>query len=281
MAGSSGAPARSDETVISRERIDEIVERLRGEFVGEAEDRLATMEAALMALDGADGEAFDENVIRIRREAHNLKGAGDAFGFPFITLASHRLEDYIAASGLRTVATRQEAAQFVDAMATVLREGRNPDETDTAQRLRRLPVFRRTEIAAERHEARHHEALVVSPSRTVARAVTVSLERLGLRVIRAVEPFQAMAMTVRGRPDLVICGAVLDGLSGVDFLSALQAMEATRRIPAVLVTSFDSDSTALKRLPSSVPVVHLDQTLAMRLEEIVQALVPVDDAGDA
>lgn len=269
----------ADGAVISKERTDEIVERLRGEFIGEAEDRLATMEAALMALDAAEGDAFDAHVIRLRREAHNLKGAGDAFGFPFISLVSHRLEDYIAASALESVAARQGAGRFVDAMAAVLREGRNPEEADTASRLRELPVFRRTAATSARPVARCHEALVVSPSRTVARAVTVSLERLGLRVVRVVDPFQALATTVRARPDLVICGAVLDGLDGVDFLSALQAMEATRRVPMVLVTSFDSESAALKRLPGSVTVLRLDQTLSARLEALVHELVP-GDPGD-
>ena len=74
---------------------DDIVGRLRDEFLADALDRLEIIEQHLDVMH--DAKAIDDgSILEIRREVHNLKGMGSTFGFPAVSLIAHRLEDYLA-----------------------------------------------------------------------------------------------------------------------------------------------------------------------------------------
>jgi len=72
---------------------ENILLELRREFMIEARDRLDDARGVLEGIyNGAMDRTSAVNVIR--RNIHSLKGMGKSFGFPTISLVSHRLEGF-------------------------------------------------------------------------------------------------------------------------------------------------------------------------------------------
>ncbi len=69
------------------------VSKFRGAFFEEAEEHLATMETTLVELSERPDDA--EQLARIFRAAHSLKGAGGTFGFTDIARLTHGLEEML------------------------------------------------------------------------------------------------------------------------------------------------------------------------------------------
>jgi two-component system chemotaxis sensor kinase CheA len=71
----------------------ELRERLHDIFVAEATERLAALDAALLALEGgAAGPDVQHHLSEAFRQAHTLKGGARAAGLPDVERISHRLE---------------------------------------------------------------------------------------------------------------------------------------------------------------------------------------------
>ncbi|MDQ1489280.1 MAG: two-component system, chemotaxis family, sensor kinase CheA, partial [Actinomycetota bacterium] len=70
----------------------ELRERLLEIFVAEAAERLAALDAALLALEGGASEADSHHLSEAFRQAHTLKGGARAAGLPDVERVSHGLE---------------------------------------------------------------------------------------------------------------------------------------------------------------------------------------------
>jgi 4-hydroxy-tetrahydrodipicolinate synthase len=68
-----------------------------------------------------------------------------------------------------------------------------------------------------------------------------------------------IAQTVAGNPDMIIASAMMEGMGGVDLACALKAIKATKRIPFVLLTSFDAKHPELALLPKMAAVMRHDR----------------------
>lgn len=244
---------------------DDVLRTLRAEFLVDAGERLKTMQRALDALGAGDDPG--PMLLALRREAHNLKGMGGSFGLSFITLVAHRLEDYLGLCRFDRPADSAHAQAFLDCLADAIDAGGDPGEEATAARLRALPVFTTFDPAAV--EVRELEIMLLTGSRTIARAVGDELRACGYRVVGASDPFQAIALAVRMRPDMVIASAVLDGLGGVDVAHALRAIRVTADMPLALLTSFHLSHRALRGLPAGVEVIRLGRFLSDDLARVL------------
>jgi two-component system chemotaxis sensor kinase CheA len=71
---------------------DQHLDALLGEFLAEAEDRMARVEQILLDLPNGGAEK-PELLKRARRELHTLKGNAGMMGFEALQAATHRLED--------------------------------------------------------------------------------------------------------------------------------------------------------------------------------------------
>jgi two-component system chemotaxis sensor kinase CheA len=77
----------------------ELRERLLEIFVAEAAERLAALDAALLALEGGASEPDSHHLSEAFRQAHTLKGGARAAGLPDVERVSHGLESVF--EGLR------------------------------------------------------------------------------------------------------------------------------------------------------------------------------------
>lgn len=239
------------------EVFDSIVERLRLEFLEEAQERLTEIDEALGAEASHSMSAADA-ITMVRRQAHNLKGMGASFQFPIISLIAHRLEDYVA--NIKDLDDRhfRDVGQFVDAMRAVLEKGSSgltPSDEEQANILRSLPVkWTRDVINVPPKDI---EFLLVTTSKVSGRFVERELCNCGYRVVSTHSPMEAFELGVRMKPDMLITAMVMNEISGLDLARAFGAMQATREVPVGLLTSLDLDHPDLQHLPDNTAIIRV------------------------
>jgi HPt (histidine-containing phosphotransfer) domain-containing protein len=233
--------------------MDEMMSKLRSEFLDTAADRLATMDTMLDTV-RKTGRHSEDEFAEFRRAAHSLKGMGGTFGFPLVSVISHRLEDFLAQSSELT-------ADLVDGVY-------GGDDPRTAEIVRALPV-RSGEFEVDPDQKLDIEVMTVMPKGTATSIIEKELKACGYRVINVENPFDAIEYAVRTKPDLVMVSGVLTGLSGVDLANAFSAMPVSAGIAVVLYSSYSREHSSLRELPEKVPLVRKGQTFT---EDLTEAL---------
>lgn len=233
--------------------LDKILAGIRVEFVDMAEDGLGSIDRALEAARGGVVLTSDQ-IGEIRRVAHNLKGLGGSVDYPLVTMVAHRFEDYLADLAIPAEANIDDLQQFVDRLRDAVDRGPDNGDGDGAALVRGLPSKSTFEIADV--VKTDVEVMLVMPANAAARIVDNEFRACGYRLYNVASPFAAIEFAVRGRPDLIVASAVLEGLSGIDLICALKAIPATRRVPLALLTSFAPGHSSLAELPDGVPVIR-------------------------
>jgi len=234
------------------EHKDALEAHIQQEFVEEARD-------VLNELDVAVGNVRSHTIRpeaalgQFRRSCHNLLAGARAVNLGAVALLMHRLEDYVI--DLRDLNTAQldDIQAFLDKLRGAL-DG-EVAIADLSAVVRQLPARKTFDIGDI--VLLDIEVLLVNPQRTAARFVERELQACGYRVVNARSSFEAIALAVRGKPDMIICSAVLDELTGVDLACAFSAMPATERIPFALLTSFEWGHASLERLPSRCAILRV------------------------
>lgn len=232
--------------------VDEIIAEMRRTFLDEAADTLKALE--LRVEEARHGTGTDADLIhRVRRDAVSLRGEAANLGLGLLGTVAGRLEDYPA--GLKQVPPRayDDMERFIETLLDIV-EGRIPMETEAARVVRSLPA--KAGFGVGEIEVRDVEVLLVMPYGAAAHFVERELHECGYRTHTLGNTFDALPLIVRTKPDLVIVGAVMPELSGIDLVIGLHAMPMTRNIPTALITSLRPDDDYLKLLPPDVPVIH-------------------------
>ncbi len=240
--------------MVAKHSEDDMEDRLRLEFVDDARDRLQRMYETVERV-GKGIIPFLQGIAALSTEAHNLKGCGTAFGYPAVSLVAHRLEDYI--TGLTSLNARHivDIDTYLDRAAALVERFEQPDLAETNRILRSLPV--RYIFEVKDVEVRNVEVMLVTPSKVVARKVSMELAACGFRPIRVQDPIESISLAVRMPPDMLIASMVMDGLSGLDLIRGLQAISVTRKVPMALLTSLDLDNIVLREIPQGVGLIRL------------------------
>lgn len=234
---------------------DEDVERQAyGEFLDEVRDVINVMQVVLGNLRSGSVNA-KEAMSSLRRAALNLKTAGLAVESPLIKLITHRLDEYLSVLSAPTPGQIGEIEFFLDKVTAVC-DGEIPDQADAVTVVRQLPRKQRTDIDFGNIEQKNIEVLMVVPEKVLSHIVERELAACGYRVSNARNPFQAIEMAVRTKPDMVIAAMELDQISGVDLVSALSNMAPTQQIPCAVLTSYQWGHPKLRHLPPRAAIIH-------------------------
>lgn len=251
---------------------ENIFDRLRGEFLDDVRDRLGDLQQLIDCWHESNMDPA-ELTVRLRREAHALKGNGEVSGFPLISIAAHRLEDYLSQVPRLEPSGIADVQAHVDCMVRVLEEGRNPNDAEARTMLRALPVYTPFELGEI--SVIDVEILLVTGSRTIGRRVANELLGSGYRVVNCGDPFEALSLAARTRPDMVVASAVLPGLSGVDLVRALRAMTATADVKTAVLSSFSRDHSELTGLPVDTPIIGLRDGMSEDLADVLMEIAPM------
>lgn len=228
--------------------VDEM-DRLKQEFLAEAEDSLSWIQTALDEVHDADG-ASPNTIEMIRRDVHSLKGMGAGFEFPTITLIAHRLEDYLDSIESLKPAEARNVEVFLDHIQEILSTGVDNGLDAAGDLLHALPGANDADAAPQ--QVIVGDILVVAQSRVMAKAMERELAPQGYRVTIAASPWRAFELAVLMRPQALVTSAIMDRVSGVDLICALSQVSATADIPKLIVSSLDPDHPELRRLSTDV-----------------------------
>jgi CheY-like chemotaxis protein/HPt (histidine-containing phosphotransfer) domain-containing protein len=246
---------------------DDPFENLRQSFREDSEERLEGMDKLIEeCLEGT--AKIDSAVPQLRRDAHTLKGMGEASGFPLVSMIAHRLENYLDdLDAHRTELALADIRVHLDAMEDAIARKAPADDATTAKILRGLPMprsFNPNDI-----ELRNVEALLVTSSRVVGRLVARDLAACGIRTVMTQSPTEAFTLAIRMKPNLIIASATMAELSGIDLARALAAMATTNKIPMAILTSFSEGELSKKGLPAGLPTIRTGDKLSDDLAEVI------------
>ena len=93
------------------------------------------------------------------------------------------------------------------------------------------------------------------------------LEREGIHVLEAYSGIEAIDVTLREKPDLIILDVMMPDMDGIEVCQRLQANEDTRTIPVIFITARTSKEGKLEGLGAGAvdyitKPIDLDETLA-------------------
>jgi CheY-like chemotaxis protein len=88
--------------------------------------------------------------------------------------------------------------------------------------------------------------LVVDDDENLVRALSIRLRAMGYEVFAAMDGMQAVMMTHRKEPDLIILDIRMPGGSGLSVMDKLRGSIKTRHIPVIVETAFDDEETKQK-----------------------------------
>jgi two-component system chemotaxis sensor kinase CheA len=244
-------------------------ERLRQVHLAESEERLVTMEAAILDLERQpESEAPIE---ALQRDAHTLKGNAGIFGFDSIAHLAHAFEDALAAvkAGIRNRQPAEKEAigvllKAVDAIRAGLPEAQPGDQMSTAQQA--LAVELRTLGAFGAHVMSEERPTEKVRPRSRGRRATDRLRDLGVPLPPEADRRRSPDRDGAGddartaRPTLRIEVARVDSL--VELVSELSVSRG--RIENLLASPALAGS-ARDVLEEAVPLLGQLSDLAMRM----------------
>ena len=186
---------------------------------------------------------------------------------PFIELTLRRLVNYVEDLERPDEYQIDDICAFLDVIRGIQEGEIDEKTTDQAEFVRSLPA----RLAADVEDVVHQqiEVLVVEPQKSSARIFERELRNCGYRVSSAYGFFEALELTVRTRPDLVISSAILDDLSGVDLACSISAIAPTKAIPFALLTSFEAGHEAIQGLPEQAAILRKGESFG---EDLANAL---------
>lgn len=239
-------------------------DQIDSEFLEEAKDTMSSLEILVSNM-RSDKTSSVEMISDLLREGGKLQRLSHWANQPLIDLAVRRMIDY--ASDLAEPTERQ--IDDLDAVLDVVRgilDG-EIEGADQAEFIRSLPVLRPVDLDDLAHL--DIEILLVDPQVSSAKIFTRELVNCGYRVTSCNRAFEALELTVRTLPDMVISSAVLDEISGVELGCALGAMATTADIPFAVMTSFARSHASLKHLPENARLLRKDSNFG---EDMAEAL---------
>lgn len=196
----------------------------------------------------------DEGMEQLSAECIKIQQLAYWAHQPFIDLTLRRLVNYVADLDEPDECQMDDVCAFLDVVRGILEGEIDEKTTDQAEFVRSLPARRAADVGDTDHLA--IEVLVVDPQRSSARIFERELRNCGYRVSSVYRFFEALELTVRTRPDLVISSAVLDQLSGVDLARSIGAISPIHAIPFALLTSFERDHELVQGLPDQAAILR-------------------------
>jgi HPt (histidine-containing phosphotransfer) domain-containing protein len=248
--------------------MEEMMARLRREFLDTADDRLGTLDQLVDEVRQGNPESA-ERMSEFLRIAHSLKGMGGTFGYPLVSVIAHRLEDYIENESNLHPPILDDVQTFLDRMRDVVDGVFGADDPKTSEIVRSLPM-RSHGFDVDSVQSLDVEVMTVMAKGMATSIVEKELRACGYRISNVEDPIQALDYAVRTKPDMVMASGVLTGLSGVDLACAFRAMPTTQGIPVVLYTSFGRDHASLAALPDDVPIVKKGASFS---DDLANALI--------
>ena len=244
--------------------IEQVIAELRIEFI---EDAIDHIERSYELIDEAEknNDKIDENMLRIKRNIHSLKGQGGSFGFPSITRIMHNLEDFFETSYEFGAEQLAQIRQFFDVVSDILEAGEDLPEDDLRATMARLRA--RAQSFGSGQELKDIPALLVMGSGVQRSLVGKELVSCGFRVVTSDDPVGAIDVALSALPKFAIINKLLPGVSGVELSNVFTAIKALADCKIIILTSDDDVKQVEKIVSKDTVILHNDESFYEKLTD--------------
>ena len=210
--------------------VDAILKQMSGEFLESCEDYLTIIDDTITRLMDA-GADWDKDFSEILRYVHSIKGTGSTFGFPAITMIAHALEDYIETSGEIGSDHLPAIQAYADAIHKIADHGKNPDDQETTNILRALPVSGTITVDAIAFDQTPRDIgfLLVMPKGLQRRIIGEELASCGFRVSLAETAIEAIEIAIANPPDIFAASQFNEDMTGAELAAFSRPSKACQR----------------------------------------------------
>lgn len=238
------------------DEFQDILDRLRLEFIDNTKDRLDEIDLIIDQIYRGEGNREDL-VVGFRRNVHSLKGVAGSYGFGFVSIVAHRLEDYLESTRRLDQEQWLDAQKYVDQIRSVIEDG---DEPGAAEQDRILAALPSSAVATEETVTPQElTALIVMPPGVQRKAVSNQLTDHGFSVSFANDPAQSIGISLSLKPNLILSNQEFPRITGYELANMLAAASVTEEIPFALMTSHEEFNAKGAAHPENLRVIRKDQ----------------------
>ncbi len=232
-----------------REALGDTINRAIEPFLEDMPRYLEEMDQAAAA-----GEAD-----RLRRAAHAIKGAAGNMGARHLVAVARQIEA-LAESGEFNAAC--DLLARARAEYTVVQQALQTELTVES-------------LAVQTFENKDALVLVVDDDRSTRSALRYALQHSGFRVEEAENGVQALALTERILPDVILLDAVMPIMDGFTTCAKLQELPFSRNIPVLMITALEDNQSIASAFAAGasdyIPKPIQLNVLNQRVKRVVEA----------
>lgn len=210
-------------------------------------------------LEEMDQAATTGEADRLRRAAHAIKGAAGNLGARHLVAVARQIE------------TLAESGQF-NAACDLLTRAR-AEYTVVQQALQ--VELNAEPLVVQTIESKDALVLVVDDDRSTRSALRYALQRSGFRVEEAEDGVQALALTERILPDVILLDAVMPIMDGFTTCAKLQELPFSKNIPVLMITALEDNQSIASAFAAGasdyIPKPIQLNVLNQRVKRVVEA----------
>lgn len=243
----------------------ELFSELRAAYIDTLPDKIDEIELHIMALERSHNER--DELERLFRSIHNLKGSGGTYGINVLTTACHQMEDELDHHSARI--DHEVLLAYTDLLKEIATRAAR-GEKDFATVVERL-----AEIKRRRHHGRLH-GLAVDISNTGMVVLKQALADYPVSLTFETDGLSALRRLLHEKFDFIIASKELHGLNGVALIGAVRLSEGINsNIHAALITS----DRKMDRRWDSGPgrIIHKDTRFNDNLRAFVDGVLETGD----
>ncbi|MGB0671260.1 MAG: Hpt domain-containing protein [Rhodospirillales bacterium] len=227
-----------------------LLQEMATEFLEESSDRLEHVEGCIGNIVKGVGHKA-ENILEIKRDIHGIKGAATPFGFPTISQICHALESFIEASDSIEVIKPEDLLAYVDAIASIVQECREPDAKEKEMLLKSLPTGRSQSGSKAAYVG---ACILIMPKNLQRKIISQELSQLGLKLALETDPVAAINTAIDMRPEYIVTSMVNDRLSGPEIAHIFRSIRRLDNTKIAIFSSGAKDEGAMD-LPSACSII--------------------------
>ncbi|WP_343562773.1 response regulator [Kiloniella sp. b19] len=231
---------------------EEVNQQAEAEILDEARDVASSLEVTLQQVRTGGTDPKDA-LARMSGDVSNIRLKAKSVNVPGLTAITHRLEEYMSSVKELDDKAIGDLQTYSDKISSLL-DGESVDVSEIAEVVRSMPHH--STFNVEDIEIDIKEVVLVVPQKIAGKVVARELEACGYRVTTIMDPFDAIALIMELKPDMIMTSMVLPRMSGADLACALSAMPSTKHIPVTALTSLEPSHPDMRALPVNVGVVR-------------------------
>jgi len=236
--------------------IDEVIDHLVPMFLEDTEHKLEYLEVLAERMPRLNRRS--EEFLEFVRTIHTIKGGAPSFGFPFLGVICHKLEDYLAGTPHFSPKAVVDIKTYLARIGEIIERRTDPSENAGFELFKTLPSSIDFDQLAFEPKSLH--SLFIGPRDVQFRILETELKACGIRSMISANSFHGVELAARTKPDFIMVANVVDILSGTEVVHMLRALKALQHTPIMFLRTEvpnDHQQDVVRRaLPDDVQIVR-------------------------